>query len=183
MRRCASSKISHNGLLYLDFDDDHWLGVGRRAMRATARTTSLAAAVFRVTTRTMPSFPGCSFTIFPRGQLAGGTLSSLMMTTLPTSTATGGLQPFVARDCSCCRYSGYQRAQICWTRFCVSSQLFRRLSGISFRSISGTAWRLLPTRKCPGVRTSGSAGSSGMGVSGRELRHISICASSVSMSS
>lgn len=80
-------------------------------------------------------------------------------------------------------YSLCQRPQKCWTNCWMCCHLVNRLAGTDDKSGWGIAFSGSPIRKCPGVRAERSSMLSDIAQMGRELRHASICASSVVMPS
>ena len=73
----------------LSFQSLHESRLRSIAILAVARTICFPAAVYSVTTLTIPSFPGCNFVILPIGHKVGGTLSSLIITSYPSFSCTG----------------------------------------------------------------------------------------------
>ena len=165
-----------------------WLDVGSVAGGIGSRQILLTGRLYwpfgvcRVTTRVVPSEPGCSWIILPVGQLIGGVFSSRIIANRPISMLTGGLYHFV-RACKVDRYSRCHLFQSNWKIFCVCCHCRSRLNGMSLKSMSGTDFNAAPVRKCPGVNGCKSEGSSESGTMGREFKQHSICANNVSIES
>lgn len=145
---------------------------GRRTI-LTIRRTSSEVEVRTVTTRTVPSFPGCSLIIRARGHRVGGVASERIRHNAPISGAGSSLSHF-GRGAKVWMYSCDHRCQK-WSRICWSSCHRDRVFDASLSSEgSGTASRGAPIRRCPGVSAERSSGSSDRACNGREFKHASI---------
>lgn len=138
--------------------------------------------VHTVTTRTFPSFPGCTLVILAKGHLVGMVGSSRRHTMSLTCRFSVGSCHFANRF-RVIRYSFdhlFQKWLVrFWQRFHLRSiEIGRRDSGGSGKAVNG-----FPMRKWPGVSTSIPSDSSGRGVSGLEFRQASICVKVVASSS
>jgi len=118
----------------------------------------------------MPSGQGWIFWTHPIAHWSGARFGCLMSTSWLVDSWVPLLAIHLVRACREWRYSllhlRQKCCQICSTR-CHRSNLF---SLTSFKSTQRRLFKVVPTKKCPGLRYARSLGSALNGKRGRELR-------------
>ena len=114
--------------------------------------------VFTSTTLTIPSWPGCTATTRPRGQLPRGMLLSQMTTTSSICTGRDGLSHLVRRV-RVGRYSFIHLFRKWSARRCATHHCFLIRKSSSLKTPGGLAALVDPIKKLNGVRLGSSSAS------------------------